>query len=63
MDVQKNTHSSSSVTSAVASVQAEGFVVDQQTIDRLQAFANGDITASQAREQALQSAHELASGS
>lgn len=59
MDVTKLTLKKQFIASAQASVEAEGFVVNQETQERLQGYADGNITATEMLEQTSQSLAKL----
>lgn len=56
MDAAKHTLKKPAIASAVASVEAEGFVVDEVTLGRLERFESGEISAEELRRQTLHDA-------
>lgn len=63
MDAPKKTLIRPQISSAIASVEAEGFEVDADTIDRVERLYSGALSADEAREEALAAARGIASGS
>lgn len=63
MDAPKKTLKRPKISSAVASVEAEGFEVDSDTIERVERLYSGALSPDQARAEALAAARGIASGS
>lgn len=63
MDAPKKMPKPAHIASAVASVEAEGFVVEEATLRRLERFASGELSADELRRETLHAARASATES